>query len=58
MRYVVVENAGYERETDIDTAHSWREAMNRIDEIYEPFEVDELHVAVCIENPDGSREYI
>lgn len=54
--YIVVENAGYEREHDVRTFPSFRAAAAFIRSQYEPDEVDSLHVEIAVER-DGERSY-
>lgn len=56
-KYVVVENAGYERECDVHTANSYSDALKWCDNYYEEDEIETLHVEIARELPDGSRTY-
>lgn len=54
--YIVVENAGYERECDVRTFSDYRSARSFIRSYYEPDEVSSLHVEIAVER-GGERSY-
>lgn len=54
--FIVVENAGYERECDVAHCTTFRAALQRQEELYEPDEIESLHVEIAIEI-DGVRSY-
>lgn len=56
-KYVVIENAGYERECDVHSATSHEAAIAWRDQYYEDDEIGQLHVEIARELPDGSRTY-
>lgn len=56
-KYTVVENAGHEGETDIETFASRSQAFRYMLEIYSEDELEELHVAIRTDYSDGTSEY-
>lgn len=55
--YTVVENAGYERETDILSFPTFREASAFTRKQYDHDEIDTLHVMIRTDFEDGTQEY-
>ena len=56
-RYTVVENAGYEGETDVETFSSRSQAIDYMREMYSEDEIEDLHVAIRTDYSDGTGEY-
>lgn len=61
-RYTVVENAGYERENDIRSFPTIRQALAYVERQYSADERDImsddcLHVAIRLDKADGSSTY-
>jgi hypothetical protein len=56
-QYIVVENAGYERECDVFKSTSFHAARAWMREHYEQDEIEDLHVDIATEI-DGEREYV
>jgi hypothetical protein len=56
--YVIVENAGYEGETDITGFRTYREALRYLHDNYDPDEIESLSVSIRRDDPDGEREYV
>lgn len=55
--YIVVENAGYEREADVRRFNTYREACDFMDQHYDGREeIEALHVEVAAEI-NGERTY-
>ena len=53
--YRIIENAGYEREQDIGGSYaSIGEALATIRRMYDPDEIEDLHVQIMLQLPDGS----
>jgi hypothetical protein len=55
--FTVVENAGYERETDVRSFESYSAAIKFRDNYYVEDEVESLHVEIACDLPDGTRTY-
>jgi hypothetical protein len=55
-KYIVVENAGYEKECDIREFKNYTEAVKWMESYYEKDELESLHVEICVER-DGERSY-
>jgi hypothetical protein len=55
--YIVVENAGYDREHDVRRFMVYRSAVNWMHQTYSFNEIDQLHVAICRETANGERSY-
>jgi hypothetical protein len=56
--YVIVENAGYEGETDITGFRTYREALRYLHDSYDVGEIESLHVCIRRDDADGEREYV
>ena len=61
-KYTVVENAGYERETDIRSFETIRQAVAYVERQYTADERDTmsddcLHVAIRLDRADGTQSY-
>lgn len=56
-KYTVVENAGYESETDIRSFDHYRDACAFIDRIYETGEAESLHVSIRMDKSNGEQTY-
>ena len=52
-KYTIVENAGYVGECDVESHPSYWRALDRMREIYTPDEIDDLHVDIALDGPDG-----
>lgn len=57
VKWIVVENAGYEGERDVHTAATMYDAYYWLQASYSCLEVTELHVDICQEDSNGEREY-
>jgi len=53
MAYTIVENAGCVGECDRETKPTYREAEQRMNELYRPDEIQHLHVDIAFDGPDG-----
>ncbi|KUR80798.1 hypothetical protein AQZ49_01855 [Novosphingobium sp. FSW06-99] len=56
MKYIVVENAGYEGECDVAKFGTRWAAEQWLDRAYSPHEIATLHIDICMEE-DGQRTY-
>ena len=54
--WVLVENAGYDNERDVETFEHWHEAAIYRDKYYSEEEKKSAHVEICVEI-DGDRSY-
>lgn len=57
FKYVVVENAGYTKERDIKSFTSFDGAQKFMTAQYEADEIENLHVAIAADLPNGDRTY-
>ncbi|MEG9884093.1 MAG: hypothetical protein V6Z86_05665 [Hyphomicrobiales bacterium] len=55
--FVIVENAGFVGECDIEKCDSEMAAIDRMEARYSPEERDELHLSIVRILPDGTRTY-
>jgi hypothetical protein len=57
-KYVIVENAGYEGETEITDFATYREALRYLSANYDPDEIESLHVGIRRDDANGESEYV
>jgi len=55
--YVVVENAGYEDERDVQERKDYWEALDWAVANYDPDEMEKLHIAIASVDAEGNRSY-
>jgi len=56
-QFCVVENAGYVGECDVYSDADYGKALRWINDHYDGNELDELHVAIALDKPDGTRSF-